>query len=97
MTNLRESAITAIRTTVLTWMMLSRRSATRTMECLNSIAIKSVMIMPNTLWNTLWSRGLKASRTSSVKTMEMSWNSDTMMMTAITADSTSATTCSKRS
>lgn len=33
--------------------MLSRRSATRTMECLNSIAIKSVMIMPNTLWNTL--------------------------------------------
>jgi hypothetical protein len=31
-----------------------------------------------------------------VKTMEMSWNSDTMMMTAITADSTSATTCLKR-
>jgi hypothetical protein len=31
------------------------------------------MIMPNTLWNTSWSRGLKASRTSSVKTMEMSW------------------------
>ncbi len=30
-------------------MMLSRRSATRTMECLNCIAIKSVMIMPNTL------------------------------------------------
>jgi hypothetical protein len=34
-------------------------------------------------------QGLKASRTSGVKTMEMSWNSDTMMMTAITADSTS--------
>jgi len=29
--------------------------------------------------------------------MEISWNSDTTMMTAITADRTSAMTCSKRS
>lgn len=39
--------------TVLTSMMLSRRKATLTMECLNSMAMSSVMIMPNTVWKTL--------------------------------------------
>lgn len=46
-------AISPIRITVLTSMMLSRRKATLTMECLNSMAMSSVMIMPNTVWKTL--------------------------------------------
>ena len=43
MTNLRLSAMRAMSTTVLTWMMLERRNATRTIECLNSMAMSSVI------------------------------------------------------
>ena len=77
--------------------MLSPAATTRMMECLNSSAMSTVMIWPKIAWKTLWSSGSSrpymASSTTSLARSQMA----TTMMTAMSQESTKATTCSNRS
>src|SRR5712664_478221 len=96
-TNLRLRAISAISRTVLTWTMLSRRTATRMIECLNSRAMSSVITVPKIPWKTSGSSGSRAPRIRSGMMRRTSCTSASAMTTATTRLSTIATTCSKRS
>ena len=94
MRNLRATAMSAIRTTVRTWMMLALRATTLRMECLNSRAMSRVMIMPKMAWKTDFSAGFTTPSISRTATLKMRLIRAATMITAITAVKTRATTSS---
>src|SRR6267378_3501487 len=90
------SASNAIRMTTLAWMIPRSLVMTYVSVWLNSSAMSTVMMSPNTTWNTLWSSGLSVRNTTVSTTLMMRRQTATTMTAAITNVSTKATIVSKR-